>query len=140
MELSKYILPVVAGAMSGMVLITFGVELVIHKMYPDPSGADVHAAGFLAKYVLGLPTGAFVAMLVNYGICSFAAGIISTVIAKRERKIPAIVSGVLLTLAGLYYVIKMPYPMWFAVVSLLVYLPFTLLGYTVARKKQRWGN
>jgi hypothetical protein len=29
----------------------------------------------------------------------------------------------------------MPYPLWFAIVSMLVYMPFAYLGYLVVRKK-----
>lgn len=135
MEITKYVLPVIVGAMSGMILIAFGENFVIHKIYPIPSGTDLYDVDSLAKYVKGLPSAAFICMLANYIICSFLAGLISTLVAQRNTVRPAVVIGIVLTLAGLYYVWNMPYPLWFSIANLLVYLPFALLGYLSVRKK-----
>lgn len=134
MEITKYVLPVVVGAMSGMILITLG-EQIIHNIYPPVPGTDFYDADSLAKYLKQLPANAFVLKLVNYVFCSFLAGLISTLVSKRTTARPAVVIGIVLTLAGLYYIINMPYPLWFAIVSMLVYMPFTMLGYLAVRKK-----
>lgn len=130
MKFTQYVLPVVVGAMSGMMLITFG-EMIIGKLYP----VDQHDADAIIKSIQTLPVNAFLLLIVNYMICSFLAGLISTFVAKRATARPAVVIGIVLTLAGLYNVIYLPHPLWFSIVSLLVYIPCAYFGYLVARKK-----
>jgi hypothetical protein len=134
MQFTKYVLPVVVGAMSGMILITLG-EIGLHMMYPMPAGTDLYDADSVAKYIAKLPTSAFMLELLVYAISSFFAGLISSLLSKRESTRPPLVVGIVLTLAGLYNVINLPQPLWFSVANLIVYLPFTYLGYLAVRKK-----
>ncbi len=83
-----------------------------------------------------MPDKAFMLLIVNYVICSFFAGLIAALVARRITALPSFVVGIVLTLAGLYNVINLPHPAWFSVVNLIVYIPFTYLGYLVVRKKQ----
>ena len=135
MGITKYVLPVVVGAMSGMILITLG-EMWVETIYPLRAGTDKYDVDSLAKAIKDMPDKAFVLLLVNYIICSFLAGMITTLVAKRTSLRPAFVVGIVLTLAGLYNVIYLPHPLWFSVLNLLVYLPFVYLGYLSVRKKQ----
>lgn len=134
MQITKYILPVVAGTMAAMMLILLG-ETAIIKMYLPP-GANQNDPEAIANAVKHMPLSAFLFLLVNYIICSFIAGIISTLISKRIALMPALVVGIVLTLAGLYNVVSIPHPMWFSVFNLFIYLPFTYFGYLVIRKKE----
>jgi hypothetical protein len=135
MTITKYVLPVVVGAMSGMILIVLG-EKGIYIKYPPPADTDFYDADSLAKYIRLLPVNAFVLLLINYTVCSFIAGVISTLVAKRTSLIPALVVGIALTLSGLYYIFTMPQPVWYSVASLFTFIPFTLLGYLLIRKKE----
>ena len=133
MGVTKYILPVIAGATGGMILISCG-EWCMHLLYPMPPGSDPLRAASLADYIANLPTQAFVILIVNYIVCAFLAGIIASVVVRRASSTPAIVVGIVLTLAGLFNAIHMPQPLWVSIASVLVYLPFTYLGYIVVRK------
>jgi len=133
MAITKYVLPVVVGAMSGMVLISFG-EMAIHNIYPLPPGTDLYDADSLAKGMKAMPANAFVLLLVNYVICSFFAGLIATLVAGRTEARPAIVVCIVLTLAGIYNAVNLPHPSWFYS-CILLYLPFAYLGYLAVRKK-----
>ena len=135
MAITKYVLPVVVGAMSGMILITLG-EMWIETIYPLRAGTDKYDVDSLAKGLKDMPDKAFVLLLVNYIVCSFLAGLIATLVANRTMLRPAIVVGIVLTLAGLYNVIYLPHPLWFSFANLLVYLPFAYLGYLIVRKKE----
>ncbi len=134
MQITKYILPVVAGTMAAMMLILLG-ETAIIKVYLPP-GTNQNDPEAIANAVKHMPLSAFLFLLVNYIICSFIAGIISTLISKRIALRPALVVGIVLTLAGLYNVVSIPHPMWFSVLNLFIYLPFTYFGYLVIRKKE----
>ena len=134
MEITRYVLPVVVGAMSGMILITLG-EMGIHHLYPLPLGTDSYDVDSLAKGLKDMPKNFFYLLLLNYIASSFLAGLISSLVAKRDTARPAIVVGIVLTLAGLYNVIYLPHPLWFSIVNLLVYIPLAYLGYMLVRKK-----
>jgi hypothetical protein len=139
MRITQYVLPVVVGAMSGMVLITLG-EKVIYFKYPPPANTDFYDSDSLARYLKLLPVNAFVLLLVNYIICSFLAGVISTLVAKRESIRPALVVGFVLTLSGLYYIFTMPQPLWYSLATMFAFMPFAYLGYLVVRKKAANGE
>lgn len=133
MAVTKYVLPVVVGAMSAMMLITLG-ETYIETIYPLTAGTDKYDVDSLAKGMRAMPDKAFVFLLLNYMVCSLIAGIVATLIAKRENARPATVVGIVLTLAGLYNFLYLPHPSWFAV-NLLIYLPFSYLGYWLFRRR-----
>ena len=134
MSITKYVLPVVVGAMSGMILITLG-EMVLHNMYPLPVGTDLYDADSLNKAMKVMPVNAFYFLLCNYVICSFIAGVVATLVSKRTDRMPAMVVGIVLTLGGVYNDVYLYHPGWFIAVNLLSYLPCTLLGYYLIRKK-----
>jgi hypothetical protein len=119
MGFTKYILPVVAGVMSGVILMTFG-EVRVETIYGN---------GGL------MPDTAFMILVAMYAAGSFLAGVISTVVAQRTTAIPAVVAGITLTLAGIYNMMHLPHPKWFGIVNLVAYLPFAFAGYWVLRKK-----
>lgn len=134
MEITRYVLPVVVGAMSGMILIILG-ENALHNLYPLLPGTDKYDPASLAMALKLMPVRFFQLLLANYIISSFLAGVISTLVARRNTMRPAIVVGIVLTLAGIYNVIYLPQPLWFSVINLVVYLPFTFAGYLAVRKK-----
>jgi hypothetical protein len=134
MQITKYVLPVVVGAMGGMMLITVG-EMWIETIFPLAPGTDKYDVESLARGMSAMPDKAFMLLVVNYLVCSFFAGLIATLLAKRITALPAVVVGIVLTLAGLYNIIHLPHPLWFSVINLLVYLPFSYLGYLSGRRK-----
>lgn len=135
MKRTKYILPVVAGVMLGMMLQAFG-EKGIHAIYPPPAGITLEDEGALRAYIAQLPFGAFALLIANYLVSSFIAGVISTHIAGRQTIAPAMIAGVLITIASIANAFMIPgQPLWFSVVSILTHLPCTLAGYALVRQK-----
>lgn len=135
MSISRYVLPVVVGAMAGMMLISAG-EQGVHTMYPFDAGLDLHDRDSVARAMAAMPLAAFVMLLVNYVICSFGAGLAATMVAGRTTARPAVVVGIVLTLAGLYNVLNLPHPLWFIICSIPAYLPAAYIGYAVVKKKK----
>lgn len=134
MKLKSYILPVVAGSMTGMILQVVG-EKLIHSIYPVPEGTRLDNKEELAAYITTLPTNAFFLLLLNYAVCTMIAGMVATLITQDNSKRPAIVVGCLITLGGLFNIALMPFqPIWVSVVSVLVFLPAAILGYVIAVK------
>jgi hypothetical protein len=139
MKATKYILPVVVGAIAGMLLIKVG-ENQLEKLYPLPAGIDNNNIDALATAIAAMPKAAFELLLLNYAISSFVAGLAATLMAGRTFARPAVIVGIILTLGGLFNVITFPkQPIWFSVSNLLVYLPLAVIGYLAGRKAPAVG-
>jgi large-conductance mechanosensitive channel len=136
MKTFKYTWAVVIGTAAGMVLIKFG-ESLIGRAFPLPANLDWHNRAVVADAIRHMPTAAFVSLLVNYIVASFAAGIVATLMGQRVTIIPAIVSGMILTLAGIYNMFAIPQPVWFSAANLCCYLPMVYLGAVVVMKKEK---
>jgi hypothetical protein len=89
----------------------------------------------ITQYFSTLPIGAYLTVALGFLLGSFAGGWIVAKISKHAGGwILPIVLGVLLTLGGVVFFLRLPgQPLWFTVLSLLIYLPFVLLGYKFAR-------
>ncbi len=122
MQFAKYVLPVVVGAMGGMLLIRLGETWVRTTNEALPG--------------MMMPEKGFMLLAVVYIIGSFFAGVIATLVSKRAERTPAIVVGIVLTLAGLFNVFNSLHPGWFVAVNLVIYMAFAYVGYLAARKKE----
>lgn len=123
----KKILSVIAGFIAGYLVIML-IEYINHKMYPLPPGFDLSLADRETKgfFMEMMPAGAFMMLLLAYTLGSFSGGIVSFVISENIQQ-PLIVGGAL-TIGGIANMLMVPHPVWFAIVSLLVYLPFAFAG------------
>lgn len=135
MGISKYILAILVGTMSALILFTIFRDAVVYHIYPLPSGIDEYDAGSFAKVVATMPRNEFILLLADSAFTALLGGIIATLFVKRELRLPAIVTGIILTLAGLILALSLHYPSWVVVVGLFVYLPFTLIGYWLIKKR-----
>jgi hypothetical protein len=134
MRFTKYILPVVVGAMAAMMLMTLG-EYFIGKQYHLPADIDTSNKNLLEAAIRDMPAAAFVSLLVNYAIASFIGGLAAALVAGRIAMRPSIIVGIVLTLAGLFNVLSLKHPLWFTIVNLFIYVPFAYFGYLVVRKR-----
>lgn len=138
----RRIVPPLAGIVTGIVLIYAG-EAFIHSSFPPPQDLDIHNKAQVLEYMNKLPSTVFVMMILCYGISSFLAGIAATAAARQYYKEdvpgtpirPAIITAVVLTLAGLINAIILPHPTWFVVANAIIYLPAAFVGYTLVRKR-----
>lgn len=132
MRIRSYILPVVAGTMTGMILQVVG-EKIIHSVYPVPEGTRLDNKEELAAYITTLPTSAFLLLLLNYAVCTMIAGAVATLIAQDGSKRPAIAVGSIITLGGIFNIALMPFqPMWVSAMSVLLFIPSALVGQMIA--------
>lgn len=125
---------VILGALIALVL-TFILQGVITHIYPLPPGTDMYDAESAAKAFAVMPRNGLYMMLGNYCITSFIGGILATLISKREKRNPPLVVGLILTIGSIWNYYLLHEPLWFFLLALLTYIPFTYLGYLVARKK-----
>ena len=133
MNLLKRIGAVLVGLLIAMVVIGL-FEWGGMYIHQAPK-VDYHDPKALADMMRDMPLSAFLWLLLGYAVASVSGGVVATLISGREKNLPAMIVGVVLTLGGLMNQTEIPHPMWFAVVSTLVYVPMAWVGYIVSKKK-----
>lgn len=123
----KNILSVIAGLITGVILI-FLLEMLVPMVYPPPPGLDFTKADRETMEMLMslMPLSAMIFVLANYAIASLAGGLVSSLISKKMGQ-PLMVGG-FLTVANIFNLVEIPHPLWMAVTSMLVFLPFAFVG------------
>lgn len=154
MSVLKRLRPVVAGLVVG-VAITAAGEYFSQSVYPLPAGVDIHDKAQMVAAMETMPPDAFYLLLAIYAIGALAAGIVATIMSRRTylpfksqtaidaalrtpaSARPAIICGVVLTIAGLANSISLPHPMWFVVANAIIYIPAAYIGFMINSKSNR---
>jgi len=125
--MGRKILAVVAGViLAGIV--TYAVQAIGHQVYPPPEGLDMKNMEAMKAYVATLPMGALLFVLLAYILGSFAGGWLAAKIARTSQiHLPLTVGGVQLFF-GIINLVMIPHPIWFAIASVIVFLPAAYLG------------
>lgn len=91
----------------------------------------------LREFWNSVPTTSFVVVLLGYIVGAFGGGFIVTKMARQvsSGNSLSILIGVILMIGALlnFFVILPGQPMWFVVLSLIVFIPMSLLGHRFAR-------
>jgi hypothetical protein len=134
--MGRKILAVVVGWIVAAVVIMIG-QMLMATMWSPASTNIQNDPAALKAYVEGLPTQAFVVLIIVYAVASFAGGFIVTKMGRRfsQGMTLALIIATLLFVGGLLnFFVMVPYhPLWVSLLSLAVYYPFTILGHTFAR-------
>ncbi len=125
--LLRNILAIVAGVLLGGVAIMV-VQMIGHQVYPVSAELDVNDKAAMRAFVAGLPVGALLFVIVAYAIGSFVAGALAAYIGHGARTRHALVAGAVLMLAGIMNLVAIPHPVWFSVLTVVVFLPLAWLG------------
>ena len=107
-----------------------------HLIYPElgKAAAGVTDRDAIRAIMLAAPLGAFLVVMLGWILGGLAGGFTAEKISARAGGAPALVLGVLLTLAGIANNLMLPPPLWFWIASMLVLLPATLAGARMARQ------
>jgi len=130
----RKIVAVVAGLLV-FVFIVSVIESLNAKLYPMPVGIDKANREAIQAYVNSLPKTAFIILLSGYLIGSFFCGLVMRLITKSDDKMPAYLAGIGLTTVGIVNFFSIEHPWWVIITGLLIFIPVTLYGYTLIRKK-----
>jgi len=115
------------------------IGLMIATMFDAfaPKNFEYMSTQERASYFSSMPLGAYLTEILGYLIGSLLAGWIVSKISKDRHSIslPVIV-GVILTLGALVTLfISIPgQPAWVIAISLIIFIPFTLLGQRLSRR------
>jgi len=120
--MGRKIVAVLAGVFAAG-LVILAVEALAHQL--------------VAAQRAGVPTTAmllFVALAWLLG--SFTGALIAQRIDHSRRPIPALLVGGILLALAVFNLVTLPHPAWFRVLGVLVFIPGTVLGIFIARRRQ----
>jgi hypothetical protein len=125
----RALLAIVAGLAVAALMIGL-LKPIGHSMYPLPEGLDPFGdpAGF-AVAVKKMP-GALVVVLLSWALGTFTGAWLAARIVGRAFY-GLLVGGVMM-LGGVNHVISIPYPWWFTVAGILLFLPAAYAGARLA--------
>jgi predicted MFS family arabinose efflux permease len=102
-------------------------------MYPPPPDADLSDAETLREFIRSRPTNALIMVLCAYAAGCLAGAFAAARLTDEDPRQAAMVVGVLLMVAGIVTIIQRPYPLWFSVTTIFLYMPSAWLGGRIAR-------
>ena len=108
----RSVLTVLAGAIVAGILIAL-VEAIGHLVYPPPPGVDPWDRESLRTAMESIPVGALVAVLLAWGVGTFAGSWLAARIAGRAGLAHGMVVGLLMLAAGVANMLMIPHPLWF---------------------------
>ena len=130
--MGRMILAVIVAMIAATAVIWVGWMISTLLAPNTPNNLQYPSTADLSGYIASLPTISFVVALIGYFLASFAGGFIVKNMSRRERPGMAlpILIGAILTVGGIlnFFVMLPGQPTWFIILSLLTFLPVTLLG------------
>ncbi len=120
-------LSVLAGIATGFIVISL-VEMGRVLLFPPPSDFAFTDKEALKVYLKNAPVEIFLFKALAWSLGSFSGGLITSLIAKGRKIESALITGIVLLIAGLINLITIPHPVWFWIIGLAVYLPCAYLG------------
>jgi hypothetical protein len=126
----------VAGVIAGIVLafvIVQAAEMGVRAMVPFPRGMDEKNMTAIKAFVATLPPSAFVLVLAGWLIGTLAGTFTAAKISRTAMA--AYVTGALLLLAGIGNAVVIPQPVWFSIISFVIFIGMTLVGARAAGQR-----
>lgn len=132
MNILRNIVAVVAGMITGSVVIWL-IELLGHSLYPPPEGVDPSDPESVRTIMETIQAGALWMLVLAYAVGALVAGFVAAAVSRDASKNAALITGGVLLIFGLINLLMIPHPVWFWVVSLAVYVPFSWIGYRISK-------
>jgi len=111
----RAILRSVAGVFFGACL-AIGIIILVGqisgRMYPPPPGLDPSDRSAQAAFIASLPLGAFLMILLAWGLGTFAGALVCGKVAGRAKLAHGLVLATLLLVAGTSNMMVIPHPLW----------------------------
>lgn len=135
----KSILAVVAGILTGT-LVIYMIESATRMLYPLPPDLDLQDRAAMEILIKAMPVGALLMVLLAYAAGSFSGGMIAALIARNGKVKCSLITGLFFLVGGVFNFLAIPHPLWFAIISLVVYLPMAGLGGFAGERFSGAGN
>ncbi len=122
---------VLLGIVVGVVVI-MAMEGFSSLAYPLPEGVDPADPESLAAYMPLMPVGAFLIVLVGWGLAALVGGWIASRLAFSRPVLSGLIAGAVLLLGGVVNMVSLSHPWWFVTVAVPLFPLCALLGASAA--------
>lgn len=129
----RKILFIIVGIITATIII-YLIESLGHLVYPPSEDLNLKDPDTIKSIMKDVPAGALLFVLLAYALGSFCGGLITAFISKSSKVINAIIVGFVLLIFGLTNLLIIPHPVWFTIVSIILYIPCAYMGGKVALK------
>ena len=132
--MGRKVLAVVVAMITAVAIIWLSYMIGTMIAPETPKNLEYLTRTEIGSYMQTLPVGSFVAVGIGYLLAGLAGGFIATKMGRRwsHGMSLALVVGVLLTAGAALNSFTWPQPVWFIILSLVIFIPFSLLGYRLA--------
>ncbi len=118
-NLEKGLIAAVVGSVAAIAVV-ISLEPSLRSLY-TVLGSNSQASEQLGQMVASLPVGKLLLLLVFFAVASLIGGMVSSLTFGGTRSWPALVTGLVLMIAGTYGVMTVYHPLWFRLASFLTY-------------------
>ncbi len=127
------ILAVVLGSFAAMFIVG-GLEQLVPLLYPVPAHIEPMSKEAVEDMIKGMPAGAFCCLLTAYAFGTFTGAFLGGLISRKNRMQVSLFVGTIILAGGIVNFTMLKHPLWFVVVSLIIYLPSAYLGGMLAEQ------
>lgn len=120
--------PVIAGLLTAFIVMMV-FEFVNSLIFPLPEGLDIRNTEAVQAFTATLPWTAYILVLLGWIIGAFKAGVVTTFFSKETKYKLSFVTGVILTIAGVFNNIIIGHNMVFNILGIPLFILFTYLGH-----------
>jgi len=129
--MGRIVLAVIVAMIAALAVIMI-VQMLNTLVAPPPNAEVMNDPAKMRDFIANLPVQAFVVVLAGYFLGSFAGGFIVRNMSRRESPgmtLPILIGAILMVGGILNFFVMMPgQPVWFVILSLLTFIPVSLLG------------
>jgi hypothetical protein len=129
-SLERGLVATVVGLVAAVLVIVM-LEPVLQSLYPRLEVNPLEAAERPASDAL--PATSLLLLLGAYGLASLVGGLAASLTSGRARAWPAVVTALILMIAGSYAVVVVDNPPWFRIASFATY-PLAYAGHLLVRR------
>lgn len=128
----RNIIAVIVGIIAAATIF-IAVQSVGAMVFPLPYDLVFTDKEGVKGMMAAFPPAAILLLAIGYILGSFAAGWISTIIGRPPNATLSVIVGVILTFGWVVNIASIPHPLWMAVSGFFLFIPFTVLGYNMAK-------
>jgi hypothetical protein len=117
------------------VLIIIMAQMIREGLYPQPISLNFDDKESLIKWVPKLPSKAFIIIAISHGLASFAAGLISSLVAGSSRMTVGMIAISIIFIAVMIYLFTYYFPVWFVITDTVVTAVLGFVGVIIGSSR-----
>lgn len=118
---------VLVGLIVGGIVIAL-IESISSMMHPPPTELDFQDTEAVRNWISELPTLAFCIVLIAHALGVICGALTCQLIVKRRWLTGPLIIGTLFLVGGIFNLMLIPHPIWFAITDVALYLPSAWIG------------